>query len=283
MTRWANRSSFLEDSTDAPRSLGYLVHPNVSQRLVSGCKVADIGTGTGVFLRDLSERVKDPSMDLQGFDISADQFPSVDKLARNITLKLGNAKKGFSTDYHGKFDIVNLRLLTAAMDNEQDWHDVARNSMALLKPGGYLQWIEGTLDQVATVLCAVPGGDPEFSALFSEGLEKTGRWVRSMADPAWSNMTWAGKNLAGALKEIGAAEVQQDNTSTDRFLEDRQAYTRMLIGVFRTIAGAYVGTPEGFRSMDELREWHAKLQEMTKREKVYMRYDIHIFVARKAL
>lgn len=250
---------------------------------MSGCKVAYIGTGTGVFLRDLSEQVKDPSMELQGFDISADQFPSADKLARNITLKLGNAKRGLPEEYHGKFDDVNLRLLTAAMDNEQDWHDVALNSMALLKSGGYLEWIEGTLDQVATVLCAVPGGDPEFSALFSEGLEGTGCWANSMADPAWSNITWAGSNLAGALKEIGAAEVQQDYTSTDRFLEDRQAYTGMFIDVFKTIAGAYVGTPEGFGSMDELREWHAKLQEMAKRKKVYLRYDIHTFVARKAL
>lgn len=222
-------------------------------------------------------------MDLQGFDISADQFPSADKLTQNITLKLGNAKKGLPEEYHGKFDIVNLRLLTAAMDGKQDWHDVARNSMALLKPGGYLQWIEGTMDQVATVLCAVPGGDPEFSALFDEGMGKMGKWANSMADPAWLGMAWPGKNLAAVLKEIGAAEVQQDNTSTDRFLEDRQAYTKMFLGVFRTIAGAYVGTPTGFKTMDELREWHVTLQEMTKKEKVYMRYDIHTFVARKAL
>ncbi|TID18937.1 S-adenosyl-L-methionine-dependent methyltransferase [Venturia nashicola] len=263
------------------KSLGYLLHPNISQQLASGCKIADVATGTAVFLRDLSEQLKDPSIELHGFDISADQFPPADQLAGNITLHLSNAKQGFPEEIHGKFDIVNLRLVSPAMENEKDWHDVARNSMALLKPGGYLQWIEGTLDQSSTVLCAVPGGDPEFSALLAEGMQKMGPWAN--AEKANSTMAWAGRNLAGVLKEVGAREVRQDNTSTDCIPEDRQANTRMFIGAFRTIAGAYVGTPKGFRSMDELREWHAQLQEMTRKEKVYMRFDIHTFVAKKAL
>lgn len=251
---------------------------------MSGCKIADVATGTAVFLRDLSEQFKDPSMELHGFDISADQFPPTEKLADNITLHISNAKRGFPEEYRGQFDIVNLRLLTAAMENEKDWHDVARNSMALLKPGGYLQWIEGTLDQSATVLCAVPGGDPEFSTLLAEGMQKMGPWSKAeRATSTWSPMAWAGMNLSGTLEELGAVEVRQDNTGTDRFPEDRQVNTRMFIDVFRTIAGAYVGTPRGFRSMDELLWWHAKLQEMTKKEKVYMRYEIHAFIARKAL
>ncbi|RDI87921.1 hypothetical protein Vi05172_g1911 [Venturia inaequalis] len=266
------------------KSLGYIVHPTISQRLVSGCKIADVATGTAIFLRDLFERIQDPSMDLHGFDISADQFPPAEKLAGNITLHLSNAKQGFPAEHHGKFDIVNLRLLTAAMENEKDWADVARNSMALLKPGGYLQWVEGALDQGSTVLCAVPGGDPEFSALLAEGMQKMGPWAKDeKTNSTCSTLTWAGRNLTRTLKELGAAEVGQDNTSTDRFPEDRQVNTRMFIDVFRAIAGAYVGRPEGFGSMDELREWHATLLEMTKKEKVYMRYDIHTFVARKAL
>ncbi|QDS77200.1 hypothetical protein FKW77_002597 [Venturia effusa] len=261
------------------KSLGYLIHPSAAKLLVSGSKVADIATGTGVFLRDLSEKVNDASIDLQGFDISADQYPPPEKLPSNVTLKLANAKTGFPPEYHGKFDIVNIRLLTAALENEQDWRNVGLNTLALLKPGGYLQWIEGTLAQASTVLCAVPGGDPECSEVFNSGMEQLGNYN----EMARTMMSWSGLNLASLLKELGAIEVRQENTSSDRCPEDRQAYTRMVVDAFRAVAGAHVGLPGTFKSMDEVLEWHAKLQELTKREKVYLRYDIHTFIARKAL
>lgn len=235
-----------------------------------------------MFLREISEQFKDPSMELHGFDISADQYPPTGKLAGNIKLHLSDAKKGFEEEFHGKFDIVNIRLLSAAMNTEKDWRDVAQNTLALLKPGGYLQWTEGTLDQVATILCGVPGGDPEFSALIAEGLQKMFPvGDGGDANSSWPIMTWSGKNLARVLKELGAAEVRQDNTSTDRCLEDRQTYTSMFIWAYRMIAAASVGT-NGFKSMDEVREWHDKLQKMAKSGKAYMRYDIHTFIARKA-
>jgi hypothetical protein len=242
--------------------------------LVPGCRVVDVGTGTGIFLKDLSQHVKDPSIHLYGFDISEDQFPPPSQLASNISLNVGDAKKGFPEKYHGQFDIVHLRLLFAATNCVQDWHDIARNSMALLKPGGYLQWLEGTLNQVVDVLCAVPGGDPEFSALLHESMVQMHKFCPM-------DFTWAGKNLGSTLKTAGAEEVRHDIVSTDRVPEDRQTLTGLKIDVFRTLASCSVGAP-GAWDLCKVQDTYTKLKELAKNGKVYVRFDIHTFIARKA-
>jgi SAM-dependent methyltransferase len=252
------------------------VHPTVVHRLVPGCKVADVGTGTAVFLQDLSKHVNDPSIQLYGFDISTDQFPPPSQLASNITLKVGDAKSGFLKEYHGQFDIVHLRLLYAATTCVQDWHDIAQNAMALLKPGGHLQWMEGTLNQVANVLCAIPGGDPDFAALLHESMVQM-----HMFCPM--DFAWAGTKLGSALTAAGAGEVKHEMTSTDRVAEDRPAFTRLMVDVFRTLAScsAKMDAP-GAWDLEMVNETYEKLKEMAKSEKVYVRFDIHVFIAKRA-
>lgn len=205
-----------------------------------------------------------------------DQFPPANQLESNISLNVGDAKKGFPEKYHGQFDIVHVRLLYAATTCVQDWHDIARNAMILLKPGGYLQWLEGTLNQVVDTLCAAPGGDPEFSALLREAMVQM-----HMFCPM--DFTWAGNNLGSALRAAGAEEVRHDITSTDRVPEERQAITNLKIDVFRTLAcsSAKRGAP-GAWDLDKVHETHTNLKELAKKEKVYVRFDIHSFVAKKA-
>ena len=59
-------------------TFGYQLHPSIprSQLDSSGLTIADIGTGTGIFLLDLEQRRRlTPQAQYIGLDISTAQFP----------------------------------------------------------------------------------------------------------------------------------------------------------------------------------------------------------------
>ncbi|KAL8728212.1 MAG: hypothetical protein Q9181_005425 [Wetmoreana brouardii] len=69
--------------------LGYTLHPDivVKGNLPPNPRVADVGTGTGQWLIDISHEI--PSAQLDGFDISKEQFPSTAWLPPQISFKPG--------------------------------------------------------------------------------------------------------------------------------------------------------------------------------------------------
>jgi SAM-dependent methyltransferase len=123
------------------RNLGYLVHPSLATRLDRFSRIADIGTGTGIYLIELSRQLP-ATCRLDGFDISDVQYPSPEALPANVSLALQNAKQAFPAALKGKYGLVHLRLLMSAMEKD-DWEVVAANAVRLLKPGGAIQWAEG--------------------------------------------------------------------------------------------------------------------------------------------
>ena len=60
-------------------SIGYLLHPSISSNLPDGARIADIGTGTGIWPVEMS-RASPSSYTFHGFDISSEQFLSADSL-----------------------------------------------------------------------------------------------------------------------------------------------------------------------------------------------------------
>ncbi|KAF2681371.1 S-adenosyl-L-methionine-dependent methyltransferase [Lentithecium fluviatile CBS 122367] len=123
------------------RSIGYLVHPTIAATLPENARIADIGTGTGIWLTELS-KVSPPTYQFHGYDISAEQFLPADTLPPNVSLSLGDFKKPFPEELHGTFDFVNIRLIIISM-GVGVWESTLRNVLTLLKPGGSIQWTEG--------------------------------------------------------------------------------------------------------------------------------------------
>lgn len=117
--------------------MGYLLHPNVVAQLPLDAHVADVATGTGIFLQYVHR--ERPESTLHGFDISSDLFPETTH--QNVTLSTMDVKKPVPEDLRGKYDLVHVRMLAAAMLPEE-WAPVVRNVSMLLKPGGWLQWEE---------------------------------------------------------------------------------------------------------------------------------------------
>ena len=76
-----------------------------------------------------------------GFDFSPDQFPPEKDLPNNVKLHIADAKVPMDTKFHRSFDVVIIRYLNAGMRPE-DWMTVTRNIYDILKPKGWIQWIE---------------------------------------------------------------------------------------------------------------------------------------------
>ncbi|KAF4988251.1 hypothetical protein FGRMN_9875 [Fusarium graminum] len=120
-----------------------LIPPNIKSHLDSLGRppaVADVGTGTGIWLRDFANEV-DSGARLDGFDIDNSKFLPSGDLPENVKLSLGDVFEPISKDLVGQYDLVHVRLLMVAL-KAGDWEPVAKNLMSLLRPGGYILWDE---------------------------------------------------------------------------------------------------------------------------------------------
>ncbi|KAH6646055.1 S-adenosyl-L-methionine-dependent methyltransferase [Truncatella angustata] len=122
---------------------GHVVPPHIRDHLerVNNPRVADVGTGTGVFLRSLAERLPATAR-LDGFDPDTSKFPDPSTLPPNIKLEYGDALAPFPKELVGSYDLVHLRLQFFSWQKD-GWPKVVENMMNLLKPGGWLLWFEG--------------------------------------------------------------------------------------------------------------------------------------------
>ncbi|GLA65381.1 hypothetical protein AtubIFM54640_007133 [Aspergillus tubingensis] len=87
-------------------------------------KIAEIGTGNGIWLFDLAPSMP-TTVQLHGFDISEAQYPPKHMWPRNVKLALLDAFKDVPPTLVGQYDVVHVRM----------W----------AKPGGYIQWEEADL------------------------------------------------------------------------------------------------------------------------------------------
>ncbi|KAJ5460839.1 Methyltransferase type 12 [Penicillium daleae] len=138
-----------------------LMHPSIPRDQISA--VADLGTGTGIWLEDFAQKHPNPSsLDLHGFDISPAQFPTGHEIVvpekTRIALSVHDALQPYPAEHLGRYDLVHIRLLTAGL-KQGDYTVVLKNARDLLKPTGYLQWEE--VD--TTTFCT--NGHPELPAI----------------------------------------------------------------------------------------------------------------------
>ncbi|KAJ5959111.1 uncharacterized protein N7479_006261 [Penicillium vulpinum] len=119
---------------------GFELHPDIP--IQEDMKIADLGTGTGIWIFDLAAQL--PTVQIHGFDISDSQFPSKELWPRNITLGLLNSLVDPPSSLHGQYDVVHLRMWASNLRGK-DISSLSRHIKHLLKPGGYLQWEEADL------------------------------------------------------------------------------------------------------------------------------------------
>ncbi|KAL9054461.1 MAG: hypothetical protein Q9206_003535, partial [Seirophora lacunosa] len=87
---------------------------------------------------------------LDGFDISLDQIPPAEWLPSNVSFHCYNVNEEPPEDFVGKYDVLHVRNLAIAIKND-DPKTVLGHLLAMLKPGGYLQWAECDLAKMEVV------------------------------------------------------------------------------------------------------------------------------------
>ena len=111
---------------------GELIHPSVPRQRLRA--VADVATGTGVWLQDTFRELtcgqNDPKgVEFVGFDISPSQFP--DEKVPGIDFFVHDVTEAFPPQYHAKFDLVHVRLLSYAI-KAQHFMTVVENIVQIL-------------------------------------------------------------------------------------------------------------------------------------------------------
>ena len=113
---------------------GRLVLPSVPRSEIKNA-VADIGCGTGVWLNDVAREffskqgIGGTRPLLVGFDPNAKAFTQRNE--PHVQLIEHDCSEPFDGDYHGKFDLVNIRALAYAVPEER-FIRVIENAMRLL-------------------------------------------------------------------------------------------------------------------------------------------------------
>lgn len=108
-------------------------------------KVVDVGTGTGIWMDALAtylDPISTPTgqnRQYHGLDISPANFPS--SHPTNFNYSVYNILQPIPEELKGKFDLVHVRLLAAAL-SKGDMTTVIENLTQFLQPGGWIQWEE---------------------------------------------------------------------------------------------------------------------------------------------
>ena len=232
--------------------LGFLVHPNISLPASSTLKIADVGTGTGAWLIDIAKTLPS-TCQLRGFDISSSAFPTRQKLPANVSFTTHDMSLPFPAAELGSYDLVAARFVSSAAARAE-WQHLVKNLMTLLKPGGWIQWIDSCN---FALYKSVAGTSSKACQAIYDGLQP----LRAKEDLVLGLMMRESGNLRreDALEEIGLVEVHEDVFSTDR-LQDPNL--RIRDRGTRNILICFLGCLEGLQGV-EGHDWDsAKIQRL---------------------
>jgi SAM-dependent methyltransferase len=221
------------------KTFGFLIHPNIP--LISPTlKIADIGAGTGIWLLDVAKSVP-PTCQFTGFDFSSSGFPPAQTLPPNVTFQIQDMLLPFPASEIKSYDIVAVRFVSVAT-TRAEWALAIENIMTLLKPGGWLQWIDSCN---FTLYNSVAGSSRAACQEIYDGLDP----FRAKDDVVIGMMMREPRNVRreDVFRKSGLLDVHEDVFSTDRLqdpeLQLRDKGTRnalvCFLGSLQALAGVH--------------------------------------------
>lgn len=261
-------------------SAGFLLHPRIvasTLSLAESPQVADIATGTGVWLLALEREMKDQPLTwhLSGLDISAEQFPTSSASKSSCRFSILDIRQPIPQHLKGSFHVVHIRLLVGGLTTP-DWSTVAQNAFDLLKPGGWIQWHEFDV----TSLCAYPGriastGETGGSQiLLNTSIPMLQRVDKCMKD----DMPLFKSRVEGA----GFINVDLQRPSSDRIAEMREKGS---LGVFKAVSATFQYLLESDAEVALSEDDADSMIECCRQEledgRSYWRWDMYIVTGQK--
>ncbi|KAI7204406.1 hypothetical protein KC343_g7715, partial [Hortaea werneckii] len=213
------------------KSAGFHLHPRIAATLPADAHIAEVATGTGIWLRSLaSSSQSSPGWKYTGFDLSPEQFPR-DPERKGVDFRVLDILKPPPEEEKGKYDVVHVRLLVCGLKGT-DWRHAGTNMLALLKPGGWIQWHEGTFAELHFLQSSPLGPYPSASREVAQYA------VRTLNEKEGKVLTADVLGLPQTVAEAGFADVERYLFSSDRAEVEgmREVATRVEIGAMVVLA-----------------------------------------------
>ncbi|KAF7917597.1 hypothetical protein EAE99_009263 [Botrytis elliptica] len=229
------------------RLIGHLLHPSIP--IKQDIKIADIACGTGIWLIDLAKELarSKTNAQLDGFDISTNQYPHSALLPPNVKLDIMDIFKPVPERLRGQYDVVHISLLCVVIPGG-DPRYVLDNVLTLLRPGGYIQWKE-----VDFSMMACKAATPDSS---TSNLEELTRWMYEVPLKKFTSFEWI-RQLSSIFQERGVTVLD------DRLLEPEAdivcAWTSMHMNGIKELVNI-----AGEGSRDVLEKYGQAAQEVQK-------------------
>ncbi|KAI6861757.1 hypothetical protein KC338_g6475 [Hortaea werneckii] len=285
------------------KSTGFHLHPRIAATLPADAHIAEVATGTGIWLRSLAASSQSsPGWKYTGFDISPEQFPP-DPDRKGIGFRVLDILKPPPEEEKGKYDVVHVRLLHSPHQflkgkleeadpppplttlrvcglKATDWLHAAEHILALLKPGGWIQWHEGTFAELHFLQSTPQTPYPSASREIAQYA------IRTLNEQERKVLTADVLGLPQTVAEAGFADVERYLFSSDRaeVEEMREVATRVEIGAMVVLARYCARVhPEAGKSESEVEGLVEKCRgEMREAGQWYCRWDMHVVTGRKA-
>ncbi|KAL9089908.1 MAG: hypothetical protein Q9159_002265 [Coniocarpon cinnabarinum] len=220
-------------------ALGFTIHPDIP--IPPAARVADIATGNGVWLLDVSREYSGRIHQLDGFDISLDQCPHEQSLPPSVRFHEWNFFDAPPPQFIEAFDVVHIRLITFVIKDNNPM-PVLENICQLLKPGGCLQW-----DEVDNMRSCVQTYCEKIPMLY-KCLGQLSGWIKI---PQWK------ETLVDQMKHIPYLEDGKFSTYEYDSVTAR-LWTDLYLSTWNEYATGAINDPEEVKSlgggaMDEVR------------------------------
>lgn len=250
--------------------IGFLLHPRIASVLPKDARIADVGTGTGAWLRDLA-RTCPETWQLQGLDISEDQFPPEAKRGR-----IGYDKMSILEDvperFRAQFDVVHMRLLVLGLF-DHEWPLAAKNALQLLKPGGWIQWHESQFRELE-MFQMVPGASTKHNERIIHAVMSTLNKQGKILDHV--------RHLRDIVQEAGFGDCEEDKFSTERAPEARLQLMNVQVSAMEFIGRLLAEKDPGFpMSKVELDEAIQGAWKEVENDKVYGQWRMRVVTGRR--
>ncbi|KAK3342012.1 hypothetical protein B0T25DRAFT_357112 [Lasiosphaeria hispida] len=141
--------------------------------------IADVGTGTGIWAVDIARGLstQEVKFKVHGFDISDAQFPPAHALPAGVQLSVADALAPPAEELCGAFDFVHVAQFAGVRALGEDPSPVMDHAMALLKPGGWIQWDEWAQDGKGKIEILSQGPSPRCDAALALTAKVLPQWV----------------------------------------------------------------------------------------------------------
>ncbi|KAF2170288.1 hypothetical protein M409DRAFT_19890 [Zasmidium cellare ATCC 36951] len=254
----------------------FLIHPATSvDAETPDLRIADIACGSGIWLTDVAQHY--PKAECHGFDISGDQFldeGSLDKLFGSGRVRFhvedAASESGPLPEHRGKFDVVAVRLIHSSLVGEA-WNRAVRNIMAMLKPGGHVQWIDWDPQRAYIVQYK-----PLAKKAAMEQLVSALKQFFATRDSA------VAERLDELFSEHGMVDVLAEKHCSDPDLETRDFISWTVLNSVPGMVRKSLLSREGSGWTEERL---AKIEQQAKEEQAageaFLRFDMTCYVAKK--